>query len=85
MANVVGIRGVVTPDENGADPDVVSLLEELLRDAKSGALKAVAISLVYGNNDIQSRSSAGTGYRHYLVAGMVYLQADMVAESQECK
>ena len=82
MAKVVGIRGVATPDENGADPNVVSLLEELLRDACSGALKGVALSVVYGNGDIDTRSAAGPGYRHFLVAGTVYLQVDLAAEAR---
>ncbi len=85
MANVVGIRGVAVPDENGANPDVVSLMEELLGDARSGALKAIALSAIYGNDDICTRSAADTGYRHSLLAGTVYLQIDLAAESKEIK
>ena len=83
MVNIVGIRGVTVSDENGANPDVVTLLEELITDAKSGALKAIALSAIYGNHNICTRSAASTGYRHSLLAGTVYLQIDLAAESKE--
>jgi hypothetical protein len=85
MANVVGIHGIAPPDENGADPGVVLLLEDLLQRAKAGEIKAIAAAVVYGSSDIDTRSAASTGYRHFLVAGAFYLQSDLAAESRESK
>ena len=82
MAEVIGIHGAATPDENGADPQVVTLLRDLCRDAESGALKAIAVASVYGNAAIHTRS-AGSGFRHMLVAATVYLQGDLAGESGE--
>lgn len=79
-AKVVGLRGgSAAPMGNGAEPDIIAVLERTLEQARRGELRAVGLVLVKGNLEIGTIARNPGGHRHLLVAGCSYLQHDLMA------
>lgn len=78
IGNVHTIHGAVVLDENGADPDVVCMLEEFLVEAKRGEIKAMACAAIHRNDEIHTKAE-GVRSRHLMVAACSYLQHDLMA------
>ena len=83
MAEIIGLHGNVAPLDNGAEPDVIALLETILARAKAGQVAAVALITVDANEGIGSWSRNPRGYRHALVAGAHYLLSDLAADYRD--
>lgn len=79
MSNIIGLHGSPLLD-NGANPDVVELLEDLLAEARRGEILAFAATVLSPNMALASRSPAIHQHRHMLVAGAWYLMRDMTSE-----
>lgn len=60
------------------DPEVITLLEAVLRDAKSGAISAVAV--IAATRPGNARCFAAGGRYNDLVMGALVLQQDLIAE-----
>jgi hypothetical protein len=60
---------------------VVSILEQVLDEARHGEVIAAAIALVRPNATVYSAIDASGGGRHHLVAACNYLKQDIIAET----
>jgi len=83
MAEIIGIHGATAPLDNGAEPDVIALLETILARAKAGQVIAVAVVTVDQNEGVGSWSPNPRAYRHALVAGAHYLLTDLAADYRD--
>ena len=84
MADVISLRnGSSAPLPNGAEPDVIALLESALDAARRGEVAACGLVLVNPHGSIRTQARNPSVHRHALTAGAHYLLADMTAESRE--
>ena len=83
MSDVIPLRaGAAAPLPNGAEPDVIALLEDALAQAQRGEVAALALVLVNPHGAIRTRVRNPSIHRNNLTAGAAYLLADMTAESR---
>lgn len=81
-----GVRAPKRSVRAQPQPDVIAVLEEILEDARTGDIQAVAVVGVYVDNSLYSYSELGTGpqwnttNRYSLIAGMASLHTDMLSE-----
>ena len=75
--NIKSLHGAEVLDENGANPDVVEVLEEALAAARRGELRACLVIAVDGGRAVHTRTAIPTNYRHSIMAGTVYAQNDL--------
>jgi hypothetical protein len=69
---------------NGAEPKVIKILEEALKEARRGQIIAAAIVFARPNEDKCSGVSAAPGGdMHYLAAACDYLKRDIIAETDD--
>lgn len=78
MSNIIGLHGASPPLSNGANPDVIELLESTLADARRGEIVAIAIVAVQPNAEIRTLAPPLTHSRHMLIAGASFLLADLI-------
>jgi hypothetical protein len=78
---VVGLRGRAVLTEDGAEPDIIAVLERTLEQARAGEFVAIGLILIRRNLEIGSIARNPAGSRHLLVAGCSYLQHDLMAEN----
>ena len=76
MSNVVGLNGITPLEPNGADPDIVELLEHYLDKARSGEVVAIGVLGVFRSDHVFT-NSRGRNKRHVLVACCEYLKHDL--------
>jgi hypothetical protein len=79
MSNIIGLNGITPPEPNGANPDIVEILEQYLDKARSGDLQAIGMITVHRGDHVFTLSR-GYGKKHILVAGCEYLKHDLCAQ-----
>jgi hypothetical protein len=70
---VVGLRGAI-PAHGVSNAEVVSYLEDLLREAKAGAVTGVAVAWIGPAQSVNTSWSSGMADRHDMVAAAAILQ-----------
>jgi len=76
MSNVIGI--------SGTDQGLIDILEEALTEARRGDLAGAAlVTIRRGSLEIATHVHSPGGSRHLLVAGVTYLQGDLIREARE--
>ena len=72
----------IIPLPNKPNPDVVEICEDLLRDAKSGKMRAIAVVWVNGDNQGMDciRVYRGNSWYSHLIGGMYILMQNLANE-----
>ena len=84
MSDVIPLRaGAAAPLPNGAEPDVIALLEDALAQAQRGEVAACALVLVNPHGAIRTRVRNPSIHRNNLTAGAAYLLHDGCADSRD--
>jgi hypothetical protein len=83
VSKIVGLAGRAPPQPNGAEPDVIQMLEEALEKARSGDVVSVGLVLVSPRGLISPWWANPGAAAHYLVAGCEYLKAAIIRNAAE--
>ena len=84
MSDVIQLRaGAAAPLPNGAEPDVIALLESALEAARRGEVAACALVLVNPHGSIRTQVRNPSIHRNNLTAGAAYLLHDGCADSRD--
>ncbi len=78
MGDLHTLRGRPPILPGGVEQTVVALLEDALEQALRGEITAIAVIKVAPNDFVGSNFANPNGSRHLLVAGCVYLSADLM-------
>lgn len=79
MSNIVGLRGEQIRPPGEVNPEVVTLAEELLALARSGAIHTLSAVFIHADETVSARQRGSSNYRligmftkiiHDICAGM---------------
>ncbi len=80
MNNVKSLHGVAIPGE--PVPEVVSLLEDMLKEAKSGSLRSIAVAGIQANNHVVTAWHEEGNY-FSLIGALAWLSQRLIAVDAE--